>query len=742
MQSHLTRRVFRAILNNEPLHSQRCRHCLAHTIPSCRPRRPALSYINHGQRRGFLAFNMASPPESEQRSTILPSETGLKAMRDLEYSLADKSRGPSNNVLTKAFKGFFGVRAETPGFITGFQAHLLNVTWEHLKAQQEELEPEDWAAIFSTESLENILFVLSEAACLPESRGSILNLAHSAFMELCADHGFGPDEVSRHALVAYVSLLSLNGNPEKAQEVVEKFWDKLRKAKPSPWLVVMKGFALQDNRKEMKLTAGRLQRDGRAFDPDSHEEITKFFIDQGLLNAVQIIYECPISNGQEPTFAAKEAVIKHALCKSRTRTAWAKPIYKSIAQRPIAETMDIALLWEAAQRKSALKISETAKDWIAKDPAAQASLTISCVNDLIRFAIAWDNPQLAAEFAGLAPQWRLQPDLQTKLLQLETCWLADDLNGVLGLLQDLPDLSSIALENLPLMNKLVTMLCWSDQEDILFNQISGLLEPLLENNVRLEGKTIAALTRLLLYRHDWEAVSELLRPRLGSYESDEATIIRNVLTDYILDGTQGTDDAWAAYSLLRLAFPETGAPMRTDIMDAFFQRDRSDLACLVFGHMRQSEDPKRRPKSFAYARCFQGIARTGDAKNLELVHNMLKLDTEVDLNTQVRNGLMLAYSSCEMAEKSMELFREILLSDEGPTHRTIAIFFKACESHHNGVQEALKMMKKAKDLEIGIDRRIYTTYIVALATHCEFELATEALGNMHAETGYTPSRKS
>lgn len=738
MQSHLTRRVFRAIVNNEPLQSPRCRHGLPQTVPTYRVRRPGLSSFNHVQRRGLLSFDAAATTPGEQRASTLPSEMGLKTMRDLERSLADKSRGPTNGILAKAFQEFFAARAEAPGFITGFQAHLLRVTWNHLRTQEEKLEPEDWTAVFSVESLENLLLVLSEASCLRESRKPVLDISHSAFSELCADHGFGANEVSRPALTAYINLLALNGKPTDARQVVEKFWPKLRKVRPSPWLAVIKGFALQNKRGEMKWTAERLEKHPKRLDRETHEELMLLLIEQGLFNAAQVIYDRPLTSGHEPTLATKEAMIKYALFESEA--AWAKSIFESIAPLPISQRMGPSLLWEAAHGKSALEISEQVKTWIAEDPEAEASLTISCLNDLIRLANVMCNPQLAGEYAALASAWDLQPDSETQALQLESYTLGGDVNRALELMQEVP--TSLFFEHLPLVNRLITMLCWSGEEDALFNQVSGALGPLFEKNMHLEAKTIAALTRLLLYRNDWEAVSELLRPRLGSYESEDMVEIRTVLTDYILDKNQSTEDVWEAYNLLRLAFPETGVPMRSNIMMAFFDRQRSDLACLVFGHMRQAENRTQRPKPFTYARCFHGIARAGDAQNLELVHNMLKLDTHVDLGTQVRNGLMLAYACCEVPEKAMEIFREILKSEDGPTLRTIAIFYKACESHEDGVQEAVKMMKKSKVMELEVDRRMYTSYIVVFAAHCEFDIAVQALENMHAETGYEPTRNT
>ncbi|KAF9891267.1 hypothetical protein FE257_004831 [Aspergillus nanangensis] len=739
MQSHLSRRVFRAILNNEPLSSVHCRNRLIHTLRSHRSRRLALPATHHAQRRGFFAF--PTPPPTGPPAATLPSEVGLRPMRDLMRALQDKSRGPANGVLAKAFQDFFTTRADAPGVITDFQARLLMVTWKHLRSQEEELEPEDWHRIFSTENLENMLFVLSEAKCLPNSREVIQRVARYAFLELCEDQGFGPNQISRPALLAYINIQALNGNPEEARHVVEKFWNRLQKSSPSPWLTVMKGFAINNDRRQLRRTTENLEEHGIQFDPASHEELVKILIGQDLLSAVQTIYDCPLSKNQEPTLATKEDAIKYAILRSETD--WAEPIFKSLSRVPVTETMEIVLLWEAAHGKSASAVAEKAGALTEAHPEAKMSLNITCVNSLIAYANSIKDTHLAAEFASLASEWGLQPDVQTHQLQLESSIQAGHVKEALQSVEELYDINRMAFENLPLMNKLITMLCkQSGQDDALFDRISSFLDPVFDNNVRLESETLAALTKMLLYRHDWEGVSALLRPRLALYDDEERTKVRNSLTNFITDRSQEASDAWEAYGLLQIAFPETGVSMRTEIMTSFFKRNRSDLGFLVFGHMRQAEHFTRRPKPDTYARCFQGLARTQDAKNVETVHNMLKLDVEVDLNTRLLNGLMLAYAACDMPEKSMEVFREILQSDEGPSHKTISIFFKLCEKHHNGTQEAIKMMGKVKLLEITVDRPLYMAYVEALASQCEFDLATDAVDQMQSETGYTPTRNS
>lgn len=655
-------------------------------------------------------------------------------------AMADKSRAPADDVLATAFRDFFLTRAETPDVLTGFQARLLCVTWKHLKAQSEGMDPDVREIVFSTESLENMLYVLCEIECLSEAREPALRLARFAFQQLSEEDEFDRYNINRPALLAYINLLSSNGKPEEAHFLVDKFWRRARRWIPTPWLTVMKGYAMNGDRRRLGSIIEELETRGKGFDRASHEELTKLLIEQDLWDAAKTIYECPISSGQEASLAAKKAMAKSAVL--HFDLAWAMPIFESIFRHPLAETMDVRLLWEAAQGKGSSDISEKIKIWTTENPELKSSLTIACITNLIEYANSIENPQLGAGFAALASRLGLEPDAQMHLLLLESRVMARDVGGTLESVQHLNEFGSAAFQNGPLVNKLIRALCTPGQDEALFDQLSSFLDPVFESGMRLEPDTIAALTHMLLHRHDVEAASELLRPRLASFGSEGRVNIRNVLVEFARDYSQEVTLAWEAYGLLQIAFPETAVSQRTDIMVSFFKRGRSDLACLVFGHMRQAEEPAKRPKPDTYAKCFQGIARAGDAENLELVHNMLKLDVEVDLNTRILNGLMLAYASCDMSEKGMEIFHDILQSDEGPSPYTIAIFFKVCENHHNGTMEAVKMMKKLKRLEISAYRRVYTAYIEALGAQGEFEFGTEAIEKMQSETGHAPTRNT
>lgn len=658
-------------------------------------------------------------------------------MVNLAKALQQRARPPSPAVLAKAFQDFITARLEYSGTLTDFHVRFLLGTFEHLKKQKdasgeviEGLDP-----VFDPETLEGVLLVLAEAECDPLSHGSVQQLARLVFQEL---QGNEHADINTEVLEAYITVLSATGAPGQGRVLVEKFWKQLSQENgASCWLAVMKGYTRQGVKEEIGKVAKRMSKYGVPFDQATHEEITLCMVKEHRLEEAKMIYERGIVGNNTPTMATKFAMFKLALLSSDV--TWAEQIFNTLPREPSSETRDAILLWAAVQGQSAEQIGQKLEDMISRKPELKDTLTISSINNLIEYSNRTNGPTNAEAYIPLAQQWDLQPDAQTNLLLLQARIFAGNSNGIVESLRQLADEDALDDIDLSLMNKLVVALTTSTRVEVERDLVLSLVDRLVERSVRLDPRTLEALCRMLLYNNDLDAASEILRPQLDSYNMEERTTIRDAFLRFILDPKPEDDTVWEAYELLRVAFPETGVKQRTAIMSGFFRRRRTDLACLVFGHMRQNEDFERRPKPDTYARCFQGIARSADQDSLHLVHNMLKLDLEVELDTRIFNGLMLAYAACGAPEQSMSFFQDILHSDEGPSNNSIAIFLRICETHHNGTEEAMKMMEKLKSLEIYISRRVYTSYIGALAGQCEFERAAEAVRTMESQTSYSPT---
>jgi hypothetical protein len=664
-------------------------------------------------------------------------------MSELSKALRSSGRTPAFDVLCKAFQKFFEARAEEPGVITEFHARQLVKTYKYLRANHNEQDADNsaaWKKINSGETSELVLYVLSHATCHSNSHPLVRELAQNAYNNLSAA---SVGELIYEAVLAWVRILAFYGSPYQAHQVLITWWPKLQSwpeldAQGSPWLWVLHGLALkQDSFNVERLVRKTSTRGYFHLSPQHQEDLILGLLEQNQVDAAKVIYTCPLPEQAEPTIAAMVAIARASVLNNDV--TWAYDVLHQHLPFPRRETRDVLLLVEAARGSRGRALAQTMETWLAKDPSIRDGMSVSCVNDLIKYANVVGDPQLAAEYARLIPEWNLESDLDTLfLLELEACIQASDVNGTVKILRDLEqnDDASTSI-SASMRSRLIQTLCQWPNNDDAFDQVTNLLDPVVHHGTHLDASTLASLTHLLAHRHDWEALSQLLRPRLNTYSLSERPLLRDPLLTFIHDHAQPPEQVWEAYQLTRIAFPDTPSDTRIAIMHTFFDRGMLDQAVQVFGHMRHANSALQRPTAEAYITCFLGLTRAADWANIKLIRNMLKLDVDVEMSTRVRNAVMLALAACHRVDEALTEFSEILRSDEGPSQNTLVIFFRVCESpaHANGAASAEKMMRKIAALEIPLDERLWLAYVKAVAAQGEHELAIEALDRSEEKIG-------
>ncbi|EEA28052.1 hypothetical protein TMatcc_003645 [Talaromyces marneffei ATCC 18224] len=740
--SYLTRRVFRALLNNEPV----CfspRHCRVYSSSMLYHPRRACNNTKYGQSRTFFSL-----PSTTKTPEVPSSEVGLQTMSELSKAKITNGRAPPFNALCKAYQKFFEARAEEPGIITEFHAKQLVTTYGYLRMHKgdEDADSKEFEIIESKEFMELTLYVLSQANCHSSSHQDIRRLANNAYRVLSTAARDEAGDISSGAFLAWVRINAFYGNPYQARTALVKEWPKVQQwpdleDQGSPWLWILHGMALEKDATELVQAVEDWHLGGFfSLTPQQHQELVITLLGQGQLDAAKVMHDCPIPGG-EPTIIATSAITRACLLSGDK--AGADEIFSRLTiYSPSAETRDILLLMAAASGKDVHAMARDFNNWCLEDPSVREGLSISCVNDLIRYAYVIENKKLAVDYSTLISTWGLESDSETRLLlELEPRIQDPDIDGTIRALNELEEGDVSANIALRMRYRLIKMLCSVPNNDDAFEQVSKLLDPLLRDGIQLEPEILTVLTRALAYRHDWEALSQLLRPRIGSYSMrNERPLIQNALLDFIRDEEQEKEEVWEAYDLARIAFPEISAEHRIEIIDIFFNRGMAEEACQVFGHMRHAPTPAQRPTPQAYITCFLGLARATAWDNTKLIRNMLKLDVNMELDTRVRNAVMLALAACERSEEAMDEFKEILRSDEGPSQNTLIIFFKVCESDPNGIVEANKMLAKITALEIPLDRQMYLAYIKALAAQGEREFIIEALNKTEEKIGQQPDK--
>jgi hypothetical protein len=268
-----------------------------------------------------------------------------------------------------------------------------------------------------------------------------------------------------------------------------------------------------------------------------------------------------------------------------------------------------------------------------------------------------------------------------------------------------------------------------------YDRITSIASDLEERKKRLEADTVSALSMMYLQRDEINELSDLLQTQAYHYTATERQRLIDAFISCCLDRNTNTVRVWEAYNIMRAILDELSVPERTSLMNEFFARGRCDMACHIFGHMRQHPLPDRRPVLDTYIQCFLGIASLGDGEYLDMVHNMLKMDSTVEPNTKLYNSLILAYTECEDADRALHFWEDITNSTEGPSYRTLEIVFRACGRKPFGDKIARSIWNKMRGMEIEVTKEVFAAYVGALAGQGKFEEARDMVGVGEKELG-------
>ncbi|KLJ11673.1 hypothetical protein EMPG_13157 [Blastomyces silverae] len=735
MRSYLSQRTLRAILANKPYTRLRCPQRLALSAPSCAAQRHCLYKI---QRRYLFGFPAVSPADiqSEAKKGQSVDHGGL-AIRKLAEALEEKSQS-TPDAIAKAFSSFIQHRLENPTILTAAQAKYLLWAWEYLNSAVK--ENQSAGLDLSIAEPEDILNALSRSQWERYANNDVTTLAKSAFRKICShlepEAGAEPFP-SREVLYAYLHILAATGEIRGALQVIDNCWSSVfGNAGIEPWIPVAKG-ALKAEPGALKTIFHHMTQHNIQLDQETQELLTVAAANESVGLASKFIYEYKTNNDFEPTLAATlataNAIIWHG------KSGWARDLLTVPRQNPTPEVRDAVLLLAVRKGQEADVVNKKLVDLCSINPDLGSTLTIATFNKLLEFKVLKREYNGIDELVSLAKTWGLEPDAFTGMSRVTARLDAGDIPGAMCLWEELGLGELIEGKPVVLWNIIMRQLCQAAQADPNDETVLAFIDRLLESECRLEAATLEELCRMLLLRHDLEGISELLKPFVSSCSIPGLSQVLKPFAQFIADQKESVETAWEVHELLARAVPYAPVGFWTNNMKQFFKRGRPDLGCLAFGHMRKKVNPQDRPTAQTYAMCFHGLAKTAYSEGIFLVHNMLKLDVEVQWTRSLLHKLMTAYTACGDPEQAMEFFREILHSEEGPSYYSITLFFRACATYRKGLQEATQMVEKLKSLNLPLNRRAYNNYIRVLSAHGELERASEAISAMRAETGEGPT---
>ena len=662
------------------------------------------------------------------KNTPVNVEKALTVLADLMRSRRTRSKLPPQSEIINAFNFLFRSRFEVPRRFSRNEIYLATEAFKHLR----QTNAGSRADVLSEEDIYNALAALALDTGKERFRSDEKALAYMMFQEVRGrsidEDGLENDGIGGKMVTdTFVSVLSSTGGAQEARRLLHESRD-FEARSMGRWVTVLKGLANEGLEKEFWETLQEVQGSIGLLDAKSHEELTSLFATDDNIGATKRMYDTEIDGRCSPTLDCKLAVAE--FCVRNNQLGWGYPIFASLLAEPDAErTRTAIIMWYAAEGKNPDEIANL----------MQGELSIQNINKLIERAYSTNQLEAVDGYWAYMKKHGIRPNRQTYLLSMNHAMELGDLPAATAV-YELVAAEDPATDNtdVPLLNKFLTAVAFSPQPD--FDLAMRVVDSLLDRGADLYAETVSGLCHLFLQRDELEEAMGLLRYRVDTYPTNDRLRISEVFLDFILNPEVKDQRAFNAYELFRHAFPETPVERRLPLMQSFFDRKRPDLACLVFGHMRQREDLPGRPTAEAYAQCFAGIAKCKDVDGLQMVYNMLKLDLEVEQTTRIHNSLMAAYTACEMPFTAIiDHFWKIMDSREGPTLSSFALALRACETWvPQGAQEARRIIALMQSWNLVITKEIYLCYLGALAGQSEFENAIELIEEMENDIGEKP----
>ncbi|KAJ8067422.1 hypothetical protein OCU04_004769 [Sclerotinia nivalis] len=736
MRSQLTRRVFRGLLSNEGF------------ILPCANRAPAL--LRHRRRRNVIPtlpytshrslFGFSRKPPRQPKEPEL--EPGMRKMAEFSLMTRIHARTANKDDMLKAFNEYFKHKVDTERAVNNIEAgHALRTLNYLISCGLGEAHVKD------------LRMALRALTIVPnDDTNDFLDLARLLFLEIKKLSGSDEDAPS----FQFIKILSGVGQSLEARELCEEVTQRfLKEQEPAPktgiqitrqrqmlklnWYTVLSGFAREGNEAELLKTYERFEELPLGRGITSNEIVIKFYTSRDRVAEAQAWFEKAAYVPTDLSPSILQDILKFCL-RHEELLDWCKGIFRKVleAGRMQKGKWDVVFQWAASAMDKGVEDVERMMRVMEKRNPDDLSMRpdIDTINGLVEYAISKNDPYLAERYIALGQKFNIRPNARTFILQMDYRVGAGDLSGARVSYNSLQAEEISKDEDLPVINKFVRALCAS--EVLPYNEISSIVSDLDERNARLEADTVSSLSKMYITRNDLNEVVDLLQVNTYHYTLSERARICDALLAFVFDKNNSEDRIWDAYRVVIHIFDETDVPTRTRIMNEFFDRKRSDMACHVFGHMRQHISPNKRPVRDTYIDCFVGIASCADGESLDMVHNMLKMDSTIEPNTRLYNSLMLAYTACEDASRSLHFWDDITNSREGPSYKSLEIVFQACQRKPFGDRPAREIWDKMKRMEIEITREVHAAYVGALAGQGKLDEVKVLVEAMEKDVGFGP----
>ncbi|KAH7193575.1 uncharacterized protein B0J16DRAFT_369670 [Fusarium flagelliforme] len=736
MRAQLARHARRVLIQQG-----RSPSCAVYSTPLRRTRLPRT--INNGySRRYFLEALFAKAPREIRQPEFEPGWQKIMVWRS---RMLDNLRPPPTEELVQAWRSFFEGKSSSRRSLNGTQAMQCRRLLEYLVKErkfpiQTKIEVTD---------LTKALNVLSTLR--PRERTSEhLMLANGLWDAIHNPVMHEKPWTTRGGLwCTYINVLCLYGGSKEALQMIYDKRDEAmkhcEKKTKNPILWMCQGLAQEGHGEDLVAFVEWATKNGYPFETHIQRVLVSFFAQRDQIQETQYWFDKPLESGTRHNHIIP--LVAHFAARNNLQD-WAIPYFLEIGER-LSEKPD-KHYWDSLLQAILIigKGLPEVEQMMTRMESSHESFkpNTATINNLLRAGLELKDMLLVEEILSLGTDKGIPLDGESHLILMEMRLQAGYIPGVQAAYKKVthyepwhvkPDLW---WDFSQLVNEFVMTL--TSQSTPNFKLIGDIIETCEENQILLEPGTVAALCIRFLENEQHYEVMDILSVHAFQFSAAERETIQEAFTNFCADLKTSTSRAWNGYQILRQFFQDLSFEHRVLLMEAFFDRNRPDMAAHVFGHMRQHRNNDYHPKRETYITFFERFSRCPDDESLEIVHNMLKMDTTVVPNTKLYTSLMLAYASCGKTSQAMDFWQSITASAEGPSYASLEAVFWALERTPRGSIQAHLIWKRIESMEIDVPASVYNAYVGAVAGSGELEKVQDMLIRMSVVTGGEPDAMS
>ncbi|KAL7939894.1 hypothetical protein V8C35DRAFT_288011 [Trichoderma chlorosporum] len=704
-------------------HGRRLLVCQARAAPSCavfatpaRRRTIAprpISYANF--ERTFLSGLFQKPPREVRQPEYEPGWLQIMVWRS---RMLDNVRPPPRKELLESWKKLMQSKFATRMPLNSTQALQSRRLLEYLTKVPNKQQDFRMPTLADLTVARQVL-LQNEPVERTQHHLDFAKALHAAW--LSGDYPKTPNAVESQWVHLIKALCLYEGSREALQMLYEK-WEQPEYAvylNQEVHLVetVARGLAREGCEAELVGLVEYAETHNVPYDLKIQAVMVQFFAERDRVTETKHWFSKPLS-GSIPRAPTYRTVAAFAMRNNLQE--WATSLFRELGElQPRKIHWNVLLEGILITGKSLAEVDVVMSHMV--DRRGEVLPDTSTINGLLRVASTQRDEALGEDILALAAKRGLAPNGETHLVLLGLRLGTNNLVGAREAYNQVRHMQPWTNETKPhlftefrkLVNEYLVALTAQKLPD--FKLISSMLEAVEEDQMRLEPATVAALCLRFLENDQHFDVMDILSIHSFLYSESEREVIQSAFVRFCLEPGTSTNRAWGAYQLLHQFFQDTSFELRVELMNAFFQRKRPDMASHVFGHMRAHRNKSYHPTMDTYITCLEGIARYPDHDGLEMVHNMLKMDTTLQPSTKLYTALMLAYTSCEQPLIALDYWGQITQSREGPSYATLEAMFWTLEKKTGGYTQAREIWDRIERMDLEVPPRVYNAYIGAIA---------------------------